>query len=175
MTLNGHHVGPTGAEKHLNPIDVRASDDVGPFVDIGHDAGFELFAAGRPWIVPKRFEPLDRRGFPQNIGTSLFRRSAIDVGIPAGPASPCHEVTTYSGRAASEMVGTRGKLKNRVAPVTASGRSLSARTNSISCVGGSIMKSMRLPSRSVTTWVLPRYGTCCNWTFAILASSSIAR
>ena len=47
---------------------MRASDDAGPFVDIGYDAGFELVTAGRPRVVAKRSEPLDRRGFRQNIG-----------------------------------------------------------------------------------------------------------
>ena len=56
------------AEEPLNPFDVRGSDDASPFVDIGHDASFELIAAGRPRVVAQRFEPLDGRGFRQNIG-----------------------------------------------------------------------------------------------------------
>ena len=56
------------AEEPLNPFDVRGSDDASPFVDIGHDASFELIAAGRPRIVAQRFEPLDCRRFRQNIG-----------------------------------------------------------------------------------------------------------
>src|SRR5918994_2475870 len=44
---------------------------------------------------------------------SLFSRSTSVIGMPAGPARPCQDVTTYSGTAVSEMVGISGKLKNR--------------------------------------------------------------
>jgi hypothetical protein len=56
------------AEEPLNPFDVRGSDDASPFVDIGHDASFELIPAGRPRVIAKISEPLDCRGFRQNIG-----------------------------------------------------------------------------------------------------------
>jgi len=56
------------AVQPLNPFDVSGSDDAGPFVDVSHDTSFELIAAGRPRVVAMPSEPLDCRGFRQNIG-----------------------------------------------------------------------------------------------------------
>ncbi len=111
------------AEELLNPFDVRGRDDASPFVDIGHDPSFKLIAAGRPRVVAKLSEPLDCRRFRQNIGYQAVQAIRDGGGYPSRPSKSLPRGNDISRKSGFGTVGTFGKLKNRLAPVTASGRS----------------------------------------------------
>ena len=81
--------------------------------------------------------------------------AAISCGSAAGPKMPYHEVTSKPGSPVSATVGTSGSAGERVAVVTASGRSLPA----LMCGSTGVMVSNDIriwpPSRSVASGPLP--------------------
>ena len=88
--------------------------------------------------------------------TSWFSRAMIAGGVFGGATSPVQETATMSGTPLSSMVGTSGSSELRVAPVTASGRTLPSRTwLSVIEVGSNDM-SIWPESMSVITLAAPR-------------------
>ena len=106
---------------------------------------------------------------------SALSRLRIGSGRPAGATRPCQALTSKPGTPLSAMVGADGSAKYSFALETASARSLPLRMNSIMVAGGSIMKSSRPPTSSITAGALPRYGTCSTLILVSIANSSMAR
>ena len=86
---------------------------------------------------------------------SVLRRATMSLGVAAGASTPNQVPMLKSFRPASCSVGTSGSALERVAVVTASGRSLPA----LMCGSTGVMVSndirICLPSRSVAIGPLP--------------------
>src|SRR5262245_60063274 len=104
---------------------------------------------------------------------SLLSLSTISVGVVLGAPRPNQTLASYPGRN-SPTVGTSGSTGERVAGVTANGRSLPVRMCSVNDSMPSNMTCARPPSRSVSAGAAPRYGTWSMSTPAIILNSSPA-
>jgi hypothetical protein len=96
----------------------------------------------------------------------------MDLGNFAGPASPVHEMTSNPGMPSSSTVGTSGKSRHRLLPVTASARNSPERMRGLIGPEVAAMKSISPCSRPVMAGASPRYGTCRNLVLVSLAISS---
>src|SRR6266850_1736793 len=135
------------------------------------NSGGVVVRASAPWLaICSRIS-----GTAMVFTVAAFRRSMMAGGVPFGAIRPYQVPEKYSGMPDSATVGTSGSAGERVAPPTASARSLPERTwGSGPCIG--VKVHCASPETTASTEApAPLYGTCVARTSARLVRRRPAR